>query len=89
VRLGQRIALRVGDRDDGHVMELTKERPQLGHVEASVQRRQVRDGKAPGDWEMEIRHVEVHDVEPAGELRDLFQHQQVRREGVLAAAVEA
>ena len=88
-RFRQRFALGVRNGDDRHILELGEQRRQFRHVETTVHGRDVCDGQTPHNRQMELRDMKVDDIEFVRALRDLFEHQDMRRERIANAAVEA
>ena len=81
-----RRALRIGDRDERHPVERVIERPDVGQVEPTVQRRHVRHVLALSHRKVEVVAMEVHDVEVGAPAVNLLEHGEVGRDSVGAAA---
>ena len=89
VRVRQRRALRVGDRDQPLLGELAVDRREPGQVEAPVQRRHHGHLAAPRDRKGQVVEVGVDHVELGGALERALEHQQVHRHRIAALRVEA
>src|SRR4030095_5734165 len=85
-RFRQRFALSVRNGDNGHILELGEQGRQFGHVEATVHGRDVCDRQTPNQRQMELRDMEVDDIEFVSALRDLLEHQDVRRKVIADGA---
>ena len=78
----QRRALRIGDRDEWQFAELFVERHQIRQVETAMHRREMRRVHPARERKVQRRDVIVDDVEVLRALRDLLDHQHVRREWI-------
>ena len=88
IRVRHRAALRVGDRDQRHVVEADIERQQIGQVLAAVQRRDGPARDRAEQREMKLVDVEMQDVEIVGALAHAIEHQHVIGNGIAHAGVE-
>ena len=88
VRVRHRAALRVGDRDQRHVVEADIERKQIGQILAAVQRGDGAARDRPEQREMKLVDVEVQDVEFVGALAHAIEHQHVIGDRIADAGVE-
>jgi hypothetical protein len=79
VRGGERGTLRIGDRDQRHIVDRSMERPQIGDIQAAMQSRQYPRGYRPKDREVEVVDVKMKDVEFARALPHLIEHHHVMR----------
>jgi len=87
-RVGQRLSLGVRDGDHRYIAEFSIQRAQLVEIEPSVQSGHVRALDPADDGEVELRDVEVDDIELVGALSDLFQHEHMRGQGVFTICVQ-
>ncbi len=87
-RLQERL-LRIRDRYDGHVAELTVHGREVRQIQAPVERRDVRDSGPAGERKVQVVDVEVNDVELGRPLKDFLEEQHVVRQRVHAGAIEA
>ena len=65
IRGRERGTLRIGDRDQRHIVDRSMERLQIGDIQAAVKSRQCPRGYRAKDREMEVVDVEMKDVELA------------------------
>ena len=89
IRLRQRMALRVGNRNHRRGVERVEDRLLLRQIEPAVQRRHERRVLALEQRERVIVHVEMQHVELVGAAADHFHQQHVRRDAVADCRVEA
>jgi len=84
----ERLALRIRDRDDGHIGELSIEWDELWQIQPAVQRRDMRNRQSAHNGEVNVRDVEVHEVEVGSLLRHLLDHQDMFGNRIESTAVE-
>jgi hypothetical protein len=89
VRLRQRRALAVRDRDERHIAELVVERRELRQVETAVHRRHGLARERAKQREVHVLEVEVQDVELVRATAHLLEHQRDRGERVADRGIEA
>src|SRR5262249_14566174 len=73
----QRIALAIGDRDDGSIGKFAIERHIFRKIQAAGKVRDVRRREPPRDGIMHVRQMEVYEIELGGAPRDFFDQQNV------------
>ena len=89
VRLRQRLALGIRDRDHGGIIEETKQRLQLRQIEPSVQGRHIGQVETAEQAEAHIVDMQMNDVEIVAAAGQLLQHEDMRGQVIPHALVQA
>ncbi len=74
-----RCALRIRDRDHGHIPKPLIQPEQLGSIETAVQSRYIRNRQMPADEIVKAARMEMNQVELTGPLHYVVHQQDFAR----------
>ena len=89
VHVRQRLSLIVRNRNHRHLAEFLVQRHEVGQVETTVERGDMRMATAARQREVQVINVVMNDVELVGAARYLLEQQDMMRQLIDASLIEA